>query len=169
MTTSSIDIQLTRDYKTGTLPYLTNWSRHEPATINRSALGNTDHWAKTKHKNVTLFTTNNKGETHFYPGERCLYELPPKEASLKINPSFKVETNMKHIGHESFTNMMLRMLNNNRPGEYYRTRPTPKRIPRSSYYDRAREGHEYWWHETKPTFKKTWMGAAGNVLGTQIK
>ena len=56
---------------------LTNWSKQEPAAIKRSTLGNTDHWSKTKHKNVTLFTTGTDKSTNFFPGERCPHEIPP--------------------------------------------------------------------------------------------
>lgn len=56
---------------------LTNWSRHEPAALQRADKGHTDHWSKTKHKTVTVFTSGKDSKTHFFPGERYPHEEIP--------------------------------------------------------------------------------------------
>lgn len=60
---------------------LTKWSRHEPAALKRMDKGHTDHWSKTKHKTVTLFTSGKDSKTHFFPGERFPHEEVPTRKS----------------------------------------------------------------------------------------
>ncbi|XP_057290651.1 uncharacterized protein LOC130613316 [Hydractinia symbiolongicarpus] len=165
------DIQLQRS-KNGSLPHLSNWSRHEPASIKRSDLGNTDHWAKTKHKNVTLFTTGVDKKTHFYPGERYPHEVPPKTASTFITPHFQVDGKMKHIGTITFTDLLLKELNGNWPGDYQKTRIVNPHNIRTNANRRARDGLEYWYKDPitlKPKASKSWIGNGGSIIGTSQK
>lgn len=169
---TSQDIQLERDKTTGRLPYLTNWSRQEVAALKITQKGNTDHWAKAKHKNLTFFTSGADDKTHLYPGDRYPHEIPPPPASTGVTPHHQVDGTMKDIGTRSFTALLLGELNGNWPGDYQRkTRRVPACSLRTTANDRAREGYEYWCKEKQPLKKgcKNWIGRGGNVLGTQIK
>ena len=73
------------------------------------------------------------------------------EGSLQIKPHYNIDGEMKDIGSQSFTEMMLEKLNGNMPGDYYKVTRPPRHLINTTYNDRAREGFEYWWKERNQT------------------
>lgn len=68
-------------------------------------------------------------------------------ASTFITPHFQVDGKMKHIGTITFTDLLLKELNGNWPGDYQKTRiVTPHNI-RTNANRRARDGLEYWYKD----------------------
>lgn len=170
MATLPTELQLQRDLIQGNLPYLTRWSRHEPAILKKETVkSNSDEWTKTKHKNCLLITSGRDGKTHVFPGGRFPHEFPRHPASTSIETHYRIDGNMRHIGTRSFTEMLLKELKGNWPGDYQSTRPKIPRIPRTAAYDRAREGYEYWYIEPKPKTwgQKQWLGGKSSSLSAK--
>ncbi|XP_066933970.1 uncharacterized protein [Clytia hemisphaerica] len=163
------EIQLRRD-QYGKLPFLTNWSRHEVAAMERS--WHTDHWCKTKHKRMTFFTTDQKKTTNFYPGGFMNHELKSKkEGEDSITPHHCIDTGtMKHIGTISFTQMLHQDLNGKLPGLTSKRNPS-KKLLKTKANTRAKEGFEFWFKDPEPMKHKNkkWIGQGGNVMGTMSK
>lgn len=168
---TSVDIQLSRNDE-GRLPYLTHWSRHEPASIRRKSKCNTDHWTKTKHKNVTVTTCGKDQSVHTFPGIRGSYEEATDIDAQHIHHGYNMDGTMKHAGTFSLTSGLVNSVHVNwPPGNYNKTRPPRRQNTRSVFNERAKEGFEYWIKEQKPMTagSKRWIGSGGNVIGTSRK
>lgn len=78
------DLQLYRDNR-GSLPYLSHWAQKEPAK-HRFMAGNTDHWAKMKHKVATFSIRDTRGKVKTFHGDRMRHEQHLDKKSEKKTP-----------------------------------------------------------------------------------
>ncbi|KXJ20245.1 uncharacterized protein LOC110243968 [Exaiptasia diaphana] len=161
------DIQLQRD-TFGYLPYLTHWAPHEPA-IKKSHAGNSDHWAKMKHKVASLSIQDSSGKNRVFHTDRMRHERPPEKGSFDnvIRFQHEIDGTLTRIGGSNFSDIIVRELHGKLPGDYTKPRPLPPKLLRTAANARAREGHKYWYMEK--TFKKDpgkyTMGSAKTFLG----
>ena len=72
------------------------------------------------------------------------------ENEVTINPHYKINNNMKHIGTTSFTDMLYEELNGKLPGSASYKRSPSRKLLRTPANERARENFEYWYKEAKP-------------------
>ncbi|XP_028395029.1 uncharacterized protein LOC114519151 isoform X1 [Dendronephthya gigantea] len=159
-------IQLFRT-STGRHPYMSRWSRNEPAAC-RMYLGNCDHWSKLKHRAAILTLKYGDGDTGiaFWSDNEPAENTEIARGQLLQREHQQNNKRLSSIGNKTFTETMIHCLSGEKPGHNTASRDCRKNILRSSANDRAREGFRYWVLE-KPIPKggKYTTGARTSVLG----
>lgn len=160
------DIQLYRD-NSGSLPYLSHWAAKEPAK-HRFMAGNTDHWAKMKHKVATFSIRDTTGQVKTFRGDRMRHEQHPDKKSQDKLLKFRheIDGTLTRIGGPNFSDILVKELHGNLPGDYYKPRPLAPKLLRTAVNARAREGSIYWYMEKPPPKKgRTTFGSDKTFLG----
>lgn len=160
------DIQLYRD-NSGSLPYLSHWAAKEPAK-HRFMAGNTDHWAKMKHKVATFSIRDTTGQVKTFRGDRMRHEQHSDKKSQDKLLKFRheIDGTLTRIGGPNFSDILVKELHGNLPGDYYKPRPLPPKLLRTAVNARAREGSIYWYMEKPPPKKgRTTFGSDKTFLG----
>ncbi|KAK2567778.1 hypothetical protein P5673_007648 [Acropora cervicornis] len=129
------DIQLYRD-NSGSLPYLSHWAAKEPAK-HRFMAGNTDHWAKMKHKVATFSIRDTTGQVKTFRGDRMQHEQHPDKKSQDKLLKFRheIDGTLTRIGGPNFSDILVKELHGNLPGDYYKPRPLPPKLLRTAGKD----------------------------------
>lgn len=75
----------------------------------------------------------------------------------------EIDGTLTRIGGPNFSDILVKELHGNLPGDYHKPRPLPPKLLRTSVNARAREGYMYWYME-KPPPKSEWFSYFWLVL-----
>lgn len=66
----------------------------------------------------------------------------------------EIDGTLMRIGGPNFSDILVKELHGNLPGDYHKPRPLPPKLLRTSVNARAREGYMYWYMEKPPPKSK---------------
>ena len=66
----------------------------------------------------------------------------------------EIDGTLTRIGGPNFSDILVKELHGNLPGDYHKPRPLPPKLLRTAVNARAREGHMYWYMEKPPPKSK---------------
>ena len=85
-----------------------------------------------------------------------LFSLLSDKKSEKKLLKFRheIDGTLTRIGGPNFSDILVKELHGNLPGDYHKPRPLPPKLLRTSVNARAREGYMYWYMEKPPPKSK---------------
>lgn len=84
--------------------------------------------------------------------------VPDKKSQDKLLKfRHEIDGTLTRIGGPNFSDILVKELHGNLPGDYYKPRPLPPKLLRTAVNARAREGSIYWYMEKPPPKSKCWV------------
>lgn len=81
--------------------------------------------------------------------------VPDKKSQDKLLKfRHEIDGTLTRIGGPNFSDILVKELHGNLPGDYYKPRPLPPKLLRTAVNARAREGSIYWYMEKPPPKSK---------------
>lgn len=69
----------------------------------------------------------------------------------------EIDGTLTRIGGPNFSDILVKELHGNLPGDYHKPRPLPPKLLRTMVNARAREGYMYWYMEKPPAKSKFYL------------
>lgn len=83
-----------------------------------------------------------------------VFTLDKKSEEKLLKFRHEIDGTLTRIGGPNFSDILVKELHGNLPGDYYKPRPLPPKLLRTAVNARAKEGYIYWYMEKPPPKSK---------------
>lgn len=83
-----------------------------------------------------------------------VFALDKKSEEKLLKFRHEIDGTLTRIGGPNFSDILVKELHGNLPGDYYKPRPLPPKLLRTAVNARAKEGYIYWYMEKPPPKSK---------------
>lgn len=98
-----------------------------------------------------------------------VFALDKKSEEKLLKFRHEIDGTLTRIGGPNFSDILVKELHGNLPGDYHKPRPLPPKLLRTAVNARAKEGYIYWYMEKPPPKSKSKTSShLGSCVGSCV-